>query len=282
MENIPLGSLQVTSNVCKGTQILLRLRYKELISQSLPLPSFHDVEFRNFSQNGEDGILHYIFSLIGTTDRRVVEMCAGSGIQCNATNLIINHGWQGYLFDGNENNVATGNAFFRACSDTFIAPPVFQQAWITAENVNQLLSEQEVSGEIDLLSLDLDGVDYWIWKALDIINPRVVVLEFQGALGANVSCTIPNDPEFRADFAGQIGPMYCGASLAAFAKLSNAKGYRLIGVNSYHFNAFFVRRGIAEDLLIEVAVSSCFPGSTSENHVQAVEWLISQFPWIEV
>jgi hypothetical protein len=282
MENMALGSLHMPSHINKGAQILLRLRYRELVTQGLPLPLFHDVEFRNFSQNGEDGILHYIFSLIGTTNRRVVEMCAGNGIQCNATNLLINHGWRGYLFDGDKNNVTTGSNFFRACADTFIAPPVFQHAWITAENVNQLLAEQEVAGEIDLLSLDLDGVDYWIWKALDIISPRVVILEFQGALGANVSCTVPYEPEFRADFAGQIGPLYCGASLAAFTKLAEIKGYRLIGVNSYYFNAFFIRKDIAEDILPEVSVPSCLLESIGEQQAEAVEWVVSQFPWVEV
>src|SRR5210317_776510 len=71
--------------VDKGTQLLLSLKYQDLARSGTVLP-FHDVEFRNFSQNGEDGILHYIFALIGTTNKRCIEICAGTGIECNCTN----------------------------------------------------------------------------------------------------------------------------------------------------------------------------------------------------
>lgn len=81
-----------TNPNCKEMQILLMLRYKELSQNGRAMPSFNDVEFRRYSQNGEDGILLYIFSLIGTTNKRVTEICAGSGIECNAANLIVNHG----------------------------------------------------------------------------------------------------------------------------------------------------------------------------------------------
>ena len=74
------------------SQILLRLKYQDLVRVGAELPSFADVEFQCFSQNGEDGILLYIMSLLGTTNRRVLEICAGDGIECNAANLIVNHG----------------------------------------------------------------------------------------------------------------------------------------------------------------------------------------------
>jgi hypothetical protein len=77
----------------KTSQVLLSLKYRELLGRRSVWPSFDDVEYRCFSQTGEDGILHYIFSLIGTTDKRCVEVCAG--IECNTANLIINHGWRG-------------------------------------------------------------------------------------------------------------------------------------------------------------------------------------------
>jgi hypothetical protein len=287
VDKLTQGSLQVSSPIDKGTQILLRLQFRELVRLQLPLPPFHEVEFRNFSQTGEDGILHYIFSLIGTTNRCVVEMCAGDGRQCNAANLVINHAWRGYLFDGDERNVAIGNAFYYACSDTFLAPPVFRHAWITAENVNQLLAEQNVFGEIDLFSLDVDGVDYWIWKALDIIHPRVVILEFNPSLGGTRTCTVPYQADFICDFNDETGltyfgtsPIYYGASLAAFAELAKEKGYRLVGVNRYRFNAFFVRNDIGVDLLPEISLSSLF--NPTEAKLEAIDRLIFLYPWVEV
>ena len=84
------------------TQLRLMLEYQRMARQGEPLPTFADTQFRSFSQNGEDGILLYIFSLIGMTNRRALEICCGDGIECNATNLIVNHGFDGLLIDGNE------------------------------------------------------------------------------------------------------------------------------------------------------------------------------------
>ena len=169
--------------VDKGLQILLSLKYKELLHHKLPLPSFEEVGFRVFSQNDEDGILLYIFSLIGTVNKKAVEICAGDGIECNTANLTINHGWTALLFDGNEATIRRGQDFYQCCKDTFLFPPRIIHAWIEAENVNTLISGHGFEGEIDLLSLDIDGVDYWIWKAIDCISPRVVILEYQDIWG---------------------------------------------------------------------------------------------------
>src|SRR5262249_18631075 len=135
----------------KGTQTLLSLLYQNALRGRLPLPHFQDVEFRCFSQNGEDGILHYIFSLIGFTNRRVAEICCGTGLECNATNLIVNHGCVGLLFEGSEENVDCARRFFGRCQDTFSAPPTIVQAWITVEKINNLLREHGFTGDIDLL-----------------------------------------------------------------------------------------------------------------------------------
>jgi hypothetical protein len=238
------------------TQILLRLQYQQLVRQRTGLPSFADVEFRYYSQNGEDGILHYIFSLISTTNRRVVEICAGDGVECNAANLLVHHGWRGLLFDGDAAEVARGNEFYRACRSTFVAPPTFVHAWITAENVNQLVSGNGFAGPVDLLSLDIDGNDYWVWKALDCIEPRVVVVEFNTLGGPDHAEAMSYDRDYRLDLSAP--PYRCGASLPAFVKLARAKGFRLVGLQSLGFNAFFVRNGVGEDLLPERSPRECF------------------------
>jgi hypothetical protein len=237
-------------------QVLLRLQYQRLAREGRDLPAFSDVEFRCYSQNGEDGILLYIFSLLGTTNRKVVEICAGDGIECNAANLIINHGWQGLLFDGDANQVAAGNAFYSTCRNTWVAPPRFLANWITAENVDALVAGNSFGGPIDLLSLDVDGNDYWIWRALTCVTPRVVVLEFNGSCGPDKSVSMSYAPQFRLDPAVQ--PYRCGASLAAFVKLARSKGYRLVGLQSLGFNAFFVRDGIGEALLPERSARECY------------------------
>jgi hypothetical protein len=238
------------------SQVLLRLQYQELARRGGPLPAFPDVEFRSFSQNSEDGILLYLFSLLGTTTRRAVEICAGDGIECNTANLIVNHGWQGLLIDGDRESIARGQEFYAKCRTTFVSPPTLAASWVTAENVNGLITNNGFGGDVDLLSLDLDGNDYWIWKAIDAVTPRVIVLEFNAACGPEKRLTIPYDPDFRLDFS--IQPYRCGASLPAFAKLGREKGYRLVGVQSLGFNAFFVRAGLGEDLLPERTPRECY------------------------
>src|SRR5690606_10095398 len=128
---------------------------------------------------GEDGVLHLIFTVIGTTNRKCVEICAEDGTECNTANLIINYGWQGLLFDGSEQNVQRGREFYKSLRNNWNFSPKFQQAWITAENIDGLIRDNGFTGEIDLLSIDIDGNDYWVWEAIQCITPRVVIIEYQ-------------------------------------------------------------------------------------------------------
>jgi hypothetical protein len=269
------------ASISQPAQLLLKMRYAELRERPAPRPRFDDVEFRVFSQNGEDGILLYVFSLIGTTDKRCVEICAGDGRQCNTSNLIVNHGWTGWLFESDAGLVARAREFFASHPDTFTHPPTLVPSWVTCENVNTLLEEHGVRGEIDLLSLDLDGVDYWIWKAIDRIAPRVVVAEVQVIWGDTDAVTVPYRPDFVAEFVDGFG-VYSGASLPAFVGLARAKGYRLIGCQRYGFNAFFMRRGIGEDVFPEVSAADClrhpFVASAQRRFLPGVR----DKPWVRV
>src|SRR5437899_13044334 len=92
--------------------------------------------------------------------------------------------------------IRKGQQFYARCADAKMWPPKLVHAWITAENINALLQIQGVVEEIDLLSLDMDGVDYWVWRAIECITPRVVVLEYNPVLGPDVSVTVPNNPDF--------------------------------------------------------------------------------------
>jgi hypothetical protein len=240
----------------KVSQLILANQYRSLAALGKPLPSFEDTEFRAFSQNGEDGILLYIFSLIGMGGRRCVEICAGDGIECNTANLIVNHGWSGLLFDGDARLVERGRAYYSRLADTSALPPRLVNSWITRDNVNELIKTNGFPGTVDLLSLDLDGVDYWIWEAIDVIRPRVVIAEVQCIWGSDRAVTVPYSDQFKTPAIDRF-LIYSGASLPAFVKLSRKKGYRLVGVQRLGFNAVFIADGIGEELLPEVSVESC-------------------------
>jgi hypothetical protein len=160
-------------SLCQQTQRCTLNQYAYFREQKIiPYRNIKDAGFRAYSEFEEDGIILYVLSMIGFKTRRVVEMCCGSGNVCMATNLILNHGFEGLLFDGDDENVRRANEFFRAKKDCVLQPPSVRQAWITAENVNSLLTDNDFGGEVELLSLDTDGNEYWIWQAINAIQPR--------------------------------------------------------------------------------------------------------------
>lgn len=267
-----------------ASQIMLTLNYRRMVESGSALPSLSDVGFKCHSQCDEDGILLFLFSIIGAGPKLCVEICAGDGMECNCANLILSHGWHGLLVDGDPANVERGRAFYARSKYTYVFPPQFVQAWITRSSVNRLLADHGFQGEVSLLSIDVDGVDYWIWESIDSISPRVVVLEYQDILGPNVKWTVPYDDHFSAKaYSTTDGmPDFAGASLSAFIALGQRKGYRLVGVNRYGFNAFFVRNDLAANLLPEIGAESCF------GHRKAVWGMRERFskikdlPWVEV
>ena len=211
-----------------ASQLQLKLTYRALVESGGVLPGLKEAGFKAFSQTDEDGILLYIFSIIGTANKTCVEICAGTGIECNTANLLINHGWHGFLVDRSEASVKIGQEFYKKNPCTHVYPPVFVHSWITRDNINDVLGKNGFEGEINLLSIDLDGVDYWIWDAIKVIRPRVVVVEYNDIIGPDKAMTVP----YRDDFNAYIYPTtlnmpnFCGASLAAFVKLA---GERAIG-----------------------------------------------------
>ncbi len=261
---------------------MLKLKYGELRNaDSKQLPSFRDVGFRIFSEAEEDGILLFIFSILGTTNKKAIEICAGDG-RGMLTNLILNHGWEGLMFEGNEDNVKKGKQFFNSHPDSYAMPPKFFQAWITAENINNLIKKNGFEEEIDLLSLDIDGNDYWIWQAIDCIKPRVFICETHNIIPSNLSLTIPYDPNFYCWDKPKNQLYFRSVSLLAMKKLCEQKGYRLIGTHKWGYNCIFMRNDIGIKQFPEVSVESCHDNPFT-RYVQAEIWpQVKDMNWIEI
>lgn len=266
--------------VINNTQIQQRqlfLHYQYLKNTNKQLPNFSDVGFRTYSQGDEDGKILYIFSLIGFTNKTCVDMAYASPYGSNTTNLICNWGFTGLLVEGKD--LSSTKEFFQTHKDTCVFTPTSVRAWITAENVNEICVNNGFTGEVDFFSLDMDGVDYYVWKSLNAILPRVVVVEYQDILGPDVALSVP----YKADFDRyNFHPDFCSASLSAFVKLAKEKGYRLVGTNQLGYNAFFVRNGIGEEVLPEVPVNSCFSHLKVKEGIKLRYPQIKDFPWVEV
>jgi hypothetical protein len=252
------------------------------LSGVVPYPNIRDAGFRVYSQFEEDGIILYVLSMIGFKTRRVVEMCCGNGDECMATNLILNHGFDGYLFEGNQHGVELAEAFFKSKKDCLLYSPVLTQAWITAENVNDLLTRSGAAGEVDLFSLDIDGNDYWVLEAINAINPRLLVLETHNLIPGDRSITIEYRPDFNRADRPASQQDFMGASLLAMQKLCKRRGYRLIGAHRHGFNAFFLREDEGHKFFPEVSIEEIH-----DNHwtkwSRASRWpVVRDMPWQEV
>jgi len=265
-------------------QILLSLKYKETVQTQNKGLDFEQVGFNVFSSTYEDGILLYIFSLIGMTNKKCVDIGAGIITDSNVANLIINFGFTGLLIDGDSGNIQATKEYYATHPETKHFPPKTVLTIITAENVNRVLKENGIAGEIDLFCLDIDGIDYWIWDAIDVINARVVVVEYQDVLGPDKAWTVPYKPDFNLDDypINRQSNNYCGASLKAFVKLGKRKGYRLVGCNKGGWNAFFVRDGLGDKYLPEVTVESCFKYDWNKYSVEKRFPLVEGMEWQEV
>ncbi|MBR4151918.1 MAG: hypothetical protein IKT98_03075 [Selenomonadaceae bacterium] len=203
--------------------------------------------FKVYSQNDEDGIIEEIFNRIGTTNKIFIEFGVENGLECNSHYLLFKN-WRGLWIDGGDKHV-------KKIKEKF-APVIANgqlkvlQAFITRENINELFITGGVTGEIDLLSIDVDGNDYYIWQAINIVKPRVVIVEYNSKFPPNCDWKMAYNKNHIWD-----GSDWQGASLKAFELLGRKLGYQLVATNFSGVNAFFVRKDLAKDLFIEPATA---------------------------
>jgi hypothetical protein len=197
-----------------------------------------ELESSLLSQNGEDGLLEAIFQVIGFQTRSVVEF-GFAATEASFLNLALAHDLEAYFMDGSPGTCRLASALFRVMGRRRLH---VTRSFITAENINQVIAGMGLSGELDALSIDVDGNDYWIWRALEVVSPRLIVAEYNDRLGPSAAVTIAYDPSF--DFTRSPHEFYQGASLTALVGLASEKGYRLIGCESSGTNAFFLRKDI--------------------------------------
>ncbi|HLP43844.1 MAG TPA: hypothetical protein VK145_01040 [Candidatus Nanoarchaeia archaeon] len=218
---------------------------------------FRNAEFKVYSKHGNDGILAFLFSKIGVTNRTFVEVGVEQGRECNTANLALNFGWNGLMIDADDAWLNSARAFYKEKLGARSNKVKIATSFVTAENINQTIIENDISGEIDLLSIDIDSNDYFVWKNISIINPRVVVMEYNAAFGLN-SVTMKYDPKFHFQNTYKENPLYFGVSLPALAKLASSKGYALVACDSHGHDAFFVRKDVVEGKFKQLTAEESF------------------------
>jgi hypothetical protein len=196
--------------------------------------------YKVFSESDEDGIIAEIFRRIGMENRVFFEFGVGDGLANNTLSLLLG-GWRGYWIDGSAEFVAKLSVTFREQLQSGQLQVLNQ--FITRDTINPLIQKLGMPATIDLMSIDIDGNDYWIWQAIEAVSARVIVIEYNGTLRPTHSIV----PEYN-DSNQWNGTSYMGASLTALEKLGRQKGYSLVGCNYTGANAFFVRDDLVKDL----------------------------------
>jgi hypothetical protein len=197
----------------------------------------HEAEFKVYSQFGDDGIIQYLINNVDVDSRTFVEFGVEDYSEANTRFLLINDNWRGLVIDGSEENI-------RRIRDDRI----YWQYDLTAihrfvdkENINEVIAANNFSGPLGILSIDIDGNDYWIWESLTVIDPSIVVVEYNSVFGQKRAVTVPYKPEFSRTTAHHSN-LYAGCSLKALYMLAERKGYAFVGSNSCGNNAYFVRK----------------------------------------
>ncbi|MCB1907692.1 MAG: glycosyltransferase [Rhodocyclaceae bacterium] len=192
--------------------------------------------YRISSQFDEDGIIQYLTQHIPIPNKVFVEFGVEDYTEANTRLLLLKDNWRGLVLDSSGSHVSTirSSALYWQHDLSAIA------AFVSRENINQLIAGAGIEGDIGLLSVDIDGMDYWVWEAIDIVSPRIVVCEYNAIFGPVDSVVVPYRPDFDRTKA-HFSNLYAGASLAALHHLACQKGYSLICSNSAGNNAFFVR-----------------------------------------
>lgn len=206
------------------------------------IEGLHEVEFKVFSQWGDDGIIQWLIHNIDFEQRTFIEFGVSNYDEANTRFLLMNNNWSGFIMDGSKSNIE----YIRNSDYYWKYDLTAKEAFIDKDNVNSLIESSGFGKELGILHIDLDGNDYWIWKEIDGISPTLLILEYNSVFGSERAITVPYDKDFNRTNAHHSN-LYFGASLLALCELSDKKGYQFIGCNSAGNNAFFVRKDRMND-----------------------------------
>lgn len=223
-----------------GIQQRQLMQHYQQCLRNRQLPDIRTTGFKVFSQFEEDGLLLFLFSLIGEGSKTFIEIGANDGINSNCSNLAVHFGWSGLFFEGDPELIRRGRKFYSKIPTPYHPKPTYVQAIITRENINELITANGLAGDIELLSIDIDGNDFWVWDAITVVNPKVVIIETHTEFGTN-DLVVPYDPNYM--YPGKH-PIYHGASVIAMNKLAERKGYRLVGASDLGINQIFLRNDL--------------------------------------
>ena len=212
-----------------------------------------DYEFKVFSQWGEDGIIAFLINNLNIENKFFVEFGVENYVESNTRFLLKKNNWSGLIIDSSIKNID----FIKKDQIYWKHDIKALCEYITKKNINKILMNNTYMRNIGLLSIDIDGNDYWIWNEITSINPSIVIIEYNSLLGKDKSLVVPYKEDFNRS-KEHYSNIYYGASLSALTKLANIKNYALVGCNSAGNNAFFVKKKLLNEKVQEREVDEVF------------------------
>jgi hypothetical protein len=214
-------------------------------------------EFKVFSQFGEDGIIQYLVNNLKITNKIFIEFGVENYEEANTRFLLENNNWSGLIIDSSSENIShikKQNYYWR---NKLIAIREF----VSPENINEIIKKNQFNGNIGLLSVDIDGNDYWVLNAIEVVFPDIIIMEYNANFGSDKSLTIKYNPSFKRAKTG-INKLIYGCSLKAASNLCETKGYSLVYVNKNGNNAFFVKKKLLNAKIKATTVESSFKANS--------------------
>jgi hypothetical protein len=229
---------------------------KILSNQQLNIQSndINDFEFKIFSQRGEDGIIQYLIKNLNIRNKTFIEFGVENYMESNTRYLMINDNWSGFVIDGSESAMN----YLRKREWFWMYDLNTKAAFIDKDNINDLMKESNFK-DLGILSIDIDGNDYWILEALDFreLNPSIIIAEYNGIFGKERAISVPYDKKFNRTKA-HYSNLYFGASLPALTHIAKKKGYELVCCNNAGTNAFYVRQDLLNDKIQAKTINQAF------------------------
>jgi hypothetical protein len=223
----------------------------------------HDLrrsEFSVFSQFGEDGIVQFLVQRVPIEHEVFVEFGVEDYSESNTRFLLVHDNWRGLILDGGQGHVE----FARRSGLSWRHHLDAVSAFVDRDNINGLIRSAGIDGDIGLLSIDIDGNDLWVLEAIDVVSPRILVVEYNSTFGPDAAVTVPYDRGFLRREA-HFSHLYWGASLAGLDRVAARKGYRLVGGNSAGNNAFWVRDDLAGEIPAVTVADAYAPSRFRES-----------------
>lgn len=227
-----------------------RIESRQILSEEGNLESS---QYQVFSQWGEDGMLQYLINAVVIENEIFVEFGVQNYTESNTRFLLMEENWVGLLIEGSKEHVS----YIKNDPIYWRYNLKVDNKFVTMENIDNILERNGISGDIGVLSIDVDGNDYWIWSGIETISPAIVIVEYNSRFGYKKAVTVPYNPSFIRE-KEHYSNIYYGASVRALCMLADSKGYEFVGANTAGNNAFFVRKDLMNDKLQKLSAAEGF------------------------